>query len=79
MIEILHTIQEYVPYTLDEDGKKVYDNINVVGDQLTVDKAVNAIKSVMNGYTEEDKLGGLNLAIADWHTGMKMLEVGCNL
>lgn len=75
MKDILHTIQGYLPYDTSDDGEKSFDKQLLVGDQLTVDRAVNAIHAVSNGYTDESRLEGLIPAIADWHTGMKILEV----
>lgn len=45
------------------------------GDQLSVERAVNAIHSVSNGHTAEDRLEGLTMQLGDWHTGVKILEV----
>lgn len=76
MTEILYTVQNYlVPHTINEQGDKEFDKQILVGDQLSIDRAVNAIKAVSNGYNEEARLEGLIPAIADWHTGMKILEV----
>ena len=76
MTDILHTIhQSYITYTTDEQGEKKFDNQIIVGDQLSIDRACNAIQAVSNGYTEEDRIEGLIPGIADWHTGMKTLEI----
>ena len=47
----------------------------VIGDQLTVDRAVNALMAQQNGYTEEERMTGLNIGIADWHADMNFLQV----
>lgn len=46
-----------------------------MGDQLTIEWAVNAFKSIANGYTPEEHLQGFHFGIADWHAGMKFLGV----
>ena len=45
------------------------------GDQLTVERAVNVISSVANGYTPKDRLEGINLQLGDWHAAVKVLSV----
>ena len=74
MIEILRHFQAYLPYTTVDD-KKIFLNQLCSGDQLSVERAVNAIHSVANGYTAEDRLEGFNMQLGDWHTGVKILEV----
>jgi len=46
----------------------------VVGDQPTVERAVNGHVSLSNGFTLE-RLDGLDFQIADWHAGTKCLQV----
>lgn len=45
------------------------------GDQLTVERAVNVISSVANGFIPEDRLEGINLQLGDWHAAVKVLSV----
>ena len=45
------------------------------GDQLTIERAVNTISSVANGYTPKDRLEGINLQLGDWHAAVKLLSV----
>ena len=47
----------------------------MVGDQLTVERAVNGHASLSNGFTPEECLDGLHFEIADWHAGNKFLQV----
>ena len=54
---------------------KVFTNQLCAGDQLSVERAVNSIHSVSNGYTPEDRLEGFRMQLGDWHTGVKILEV----
>lgn len=74
IIDILKKFQTYTPFTTG-NGEKKFVNQLCVGDQLSVERAVNCIHSVSNGYTPEDRLEGLNLQLGDWHTGVKILEV----
>ncbi len=74
MIEILKKFQSYLPFTT-VNGVKVFTNQLCAGDQLSVERAVNAIHAVSNGYTPEDRLEGFNMQLGDWHTGVKILEV----
>ena len=74
MIEILKKFQSYIPYTT-VNGKTEFINQLCAGDQLSVERSVNAIHSVSNGYTPQDRLEGFNMQLGDWHTGVKILEV----
>ena len=74
MIDILRHFQGYLPYTT-VDGEKKFVTQLCTGDKLSVERAVNAIHSVGNGYTAEDRLEGFNMQLGDWHTGVKILEV----
>ena len=74
IVKVRQHMQQYLP----KDGKG--GNITIVeqglvGDQLTTDRAVNAVKSMANGYTPEEHLEGLHFGIADWHAGMNFLGV----
>ncbi len=51
----------------------------VVGDQLTVERGVNGLFEVANGFTAEERHEGLHFEIADFHGGMKFLEVSINV
>ena len=74
MINILKKFQSYLPF-ISVNGEKKFVNQLCVGDQLSVERAVNSIHSVSNGYTPEDRLEGFNMQLGDWHTGVKILEV----
>lgn len=71
MLDILHQFHSYLPKSADG----TYDSQLFTGDQLTVERAVNVIASVSNGYTPEDRLQGINLQLGDWHAGVKILSV----
>ena len=74
MIDVLKKFHSYIPFTM-VDGKKKFINQLCVGDQLSVERAVNCIHSVSNEYTPEDHLEDFNMQLGDWHTGVKILEV----
>ena len=74
MISILKKFQSYLPFT-SNNGDKRFVNHLCVGDQLSIERAVNSIHSVSNGYRAEYHLEGFNMQLGDWHTGVKILEV----
>jgi hypothetical protein len=78
MQNVLDKLQEYVPDYFD-GCKTHYVEQAVVGDQLTVERGVNGLFEVANGFTAEDRHEGLNFEIADFHGGMKFLEVSINI
>ena len=71
MLGILHQFHAYLPS--DDNGE--IDSQLFSGDQLTIERAVNVVASVANGYTSEDHLEGMNFQIGDWHAGVKILSV----
>ncbi len=56
-----------------------YEKQGLIGDQLTVERCVNAKASMSNGYDAKERLDGFNFGIADWHTGMKCCSVSISL
>ena len=72
MLAILRQFNSYLP----RDGDGEIDPQLFCGDQLTVERSVNVVASVANGYTAEDRLEGMNFQIGDWHAGVKILPVG---
>lgn len=71
MLTILRQFYMYLPTSSDNE----VDPQLFAGDQLTVERAVNVVASVSNGYTPEDRLEGMNFQIGDWHAGVKLLSV----
>ena len=69
MLGILQQFHGYLPQT--HNGG--IDGQLFSGDQLTVERAVNMISSVANGYTPKDE--GINLQLGDWHAAVKLLSV----
>lgn len=74
MKDILKNLQDYQPQH-GEGEEKVFGQQAIVGDQLTVERIVNGIKQVMNGFTPEQRFEGIHAEIADFHTSMKLLQV----
>lgn len=71
MLTILRQFYTYLPTS----GDNEVDPQLSAGDQLTVERAVNVVASISNGYTPEDRLEGMNFQIGDWHAGVKILSV----
>ena len=71
MLEILQQFHGYLPQM---QGGGI-DGQLFSGDQLTIERAVNTISSVANGYTPKDRLEGINLQLDDWHATVKLLSV----
>ena len=71
MVSILQQFFSYLPKT----GNGGPDGQLFSGDQLTVERAVNVISSVANGFSPEDRLEGINLQLGDWHAAVKVLSV----
>ena len=67
-------IHSYVP-SCSVNKVKLYHAVGVVGDQLTVERAVNGILSTSNGFTQDERYEGIHVEIADWHAEMNFLNV----
>lgn len=74
IIAVIRELQKYVPYHGDEEDR-TYGDQGVVGDQLSVERAVNGHNSLANSFTPEQRADGLHFEIADWHAGNKVLDV----
>ena len=90
MVEILTHLHQYVPiqeYTettmvpeTDESvdvSKAFVHSIFLGGDQLTANRARNAIKAKANEDTPTLRLEGLVAVVEDWHTKLNFLGVSC--
>ena len=71
MLGILQQFHGYLPQT--HNGG--IDGQLFSGYQLTVERAVNMMSSVVNGYTPKDRLEGINLQLGDWQAAVKLLSV----
>lgn len=74
MIDILRYLQGLVPSHGEADEEQ-FERIPVVGDQLTVERGVEAQFSVSNAYTSGRRLEGIYFQLADWHHENKFLDV----
>ena len=71
--EVLKVLHQYVPFHNGPEDK-FFSTQGLVADQLSVERAVNCLFEVSNGFTPEEKLDGLHLEVADWHAGNKFLK-----
>ena len=74
IVNVLQHEQQYLP-KVNEGEEVIFAEQGLVGDQLTIERAVNAVKSMANGYTPLERLEGFHFGIADWHAGVKFLNV----
>ncbi|CAB4040114.1 Hypothetical predicted protein, partial [Paramuricea clavata] len=72
--KILQELHGYVPFIGDGEERR-YSSQAIVGDQLTVERAVNAHMTLINGFTPEERLDGIHCEIADWVAGNKALGI----
>lgn len=72
--QVLTALYQYVSYYGDGDDR-VYSSQGLVADQLSVERGVNALFELSNGFTPEERLEGLHLEIGDWHAGNRFLKV----
>ena len=56
-----------------EDSKFIEEGL--IGDQLTIERCINAVQSRKNGYNAEERLEGFHYGVADWHAGTKACTV----
>eukprot|EP00794_Sanderia_malayensis_P008514 gene8514-9427_t len=71
---ILKELHKFLPHT---EGKidQLFADQAVVGDQISVERAVNCLLQISNGYTTEDRLEGLHFEVGDFHSGMKFVQL----
>ena len=69
-----HIHGDYVPCNNKENPTK-FKAQGIAGDQLIVERGVSSLLQVENGFTNKEKLDGLHMEIADFHGGMKFLQV----
>ena len=80
MQETLKTLHEkYVSMKETSNGEKCYSQTAIVGDQGTVERGINVLLQLSNGFDEKERLDGIHFEIADFHGGMKLLQVSKNL
>ena len=64
ILRVLQELHQFVPHHNDDENR-MYGEQGVVGDQLSVERAVNGHCSLANGFTLEERLEGLHFEIAD--------------
>lgn len=75
MKKVLHQIQQqYVPKVNDGENT-LFHEVGIAGDQLTIERIVNCLLSLSNGFTQEERLEGIHAEIADWHAELKFLSL----
>lgn len=74
MIDIARYLHNLVPSVGEEKIEK-FRRMPVVGDQLTIERGVEAKFSVSNAYTPRRRLEGIYFQLADWHHENKFLDV----
>ena len=55
--------------------KSHFGEQGVMGDQLSIERGLNGVMSLANGFTPEERIEEIHLQIADWHAGNKFLQV----
>ena len=75
MLKVLKELQKKQIITITNDGEIIINTQAIVGDQLTVERAINALLEVANGFDEIQRLEGMHLEVADFHASLKLLQV----
>ena len=77
---VLHELYgRYIP-SMDVHGSDtIYGEQGLVADQLSVERGVNCLKHVKNGFTSAQRMDGLHLEVADFHAAMKFLQASYNV
>ena len=78
MIDIARYLHDLVP-SVGEGMNEKFRRMPVVGDQLTIERGVEAKFSVSNAYTPQRRLEGIYFQLADWHHENKFLDVCCKV
>ena len=66
-----------MPFTGD-DEYGIYSDQGIVGDQLTIERAVNGHASLRNGFTSKERSKGQRFKIAEWHAGNRFFSSTVN-
>ena len=72
--EVLKDLQQYQAHCGNNEERK-YETQGFAADQLSVERAVNAVMQVSNAFTPEDRFDGMHFEIADFHTSIKFMQV----
>ena len=74
MQAVMTRLHEFVP-NAGEEEQRIFGKQGFVGDQLTVERGISTLLQMEHGFTAEERLDGLHMEIADFHAGMKFLQV----
>ena len=66
---ILKDFQQYQPKSVMKD-ETYLGTLAVVGNQLSVERAIDSQFQSANGFTPEERLYGMHCEVADFHTEM---------
>eukprot|EP00794_Sanderia_malayensis_P008410 gene8410-9308_t len=72
--QVLKVLQKYVPFAGD-GNERLYSEQGIVGDQLSVERAVNCVLQLSNGFTPEERLTGMHFEAGDFHAGIKFMQI----
>ena len=76
MQEVLEQIHDaYVPKQYENDEITACSTLAVPGDQGTVERGVNVLRQLRNGFDKKECLDGIRMEAGDFHAGMKFLQV----
>ena len=76
MQRVLETLHEkYVPFSDVPGQERTYSQQGFAADQLSAERGVNCLLQLQNGFTPKEQLEGIHFEIADFHGGMKFLQV----
>lgn len=73
MLEHIHGA--YIPKQFDDSLVSACSNLAVVGYQGSVERGVNVLLQLRNGFDKSESLDGERMEIGDFHAGMKFLQV----
>jgi hypothetical protein len=74
IIKVIQHLHGYLVKVDDGENDKLIEE-RLFGDQLTIERCINAAQSRKNGYDTEERLEGFYWGLADWHAGMKACTV----
>ena len=74
MQNVIADLHTHVPF-YEKDDEAIYSSQGIVGGQLTVERGVNSIMEVANGFNAIERKEGLHFEIADFHAMVKFLQV----
>lgn len=72
--EILGSLQKYQVFIGDAE-ERVYNELGVVGDQLSVERGANAQFHMANGFAPQERFDNMHFETADFHSEMKFMQV----